>query len=315
MGRFFRGDPPVSSASLEHRARAIVAPFEQAWPYEPHFLDTPGGALHYVDEGDRTAETILCVHGNPSWSFLFRRLILELSETHRVVAPDHLGCGLSDQPADWSYRLQGHVDNLERLVLDLDLERITLVVHDWGSALGFHWAHRHQIRMKAIVYMEAIVRPLTWEEWPESARSIFQAMRSPAGNEMILEKNLFVDRILPASVMRGLTAEEMDVYRRPYLEAGESRRPTLTWPREIPIDGQPADVVEVVTGYSRWLAVNDVPKLFINADPGVILVGAQREFCRAWLNQEEVTVPGTHVIQEDSPDEIGRAIAQWYSNL
>jgi len=163
--------------------------------------------------------------------------------------------------------------------------------------------------------MEAIVRPLTWEEWPESARSIFQAMRSPAGNEMILEKNLFVDRILPASVMRGLTSEEMDVYRRPYLEAGESRRPTLTWPREIPLDGQPADVAEVVTGYSRWLSVSDLPKLFINADPGVILVGAQREFCRAWPNQEEVTVQGTHVIQEDSPDEIGQAIAQWYSNL
>jgi haloalkane dehalogenase len=169
--------------------------------------------------------------------------------------------------------------------------------------------------MKGIVYMESIVRPLTWDEWPESARPIFQAIRSPAGNEMILERNLFVDRILPASVMRGLTQEEMDVYRRPYVEPGESRRPTLTWPREIPIDGQPSNVTGVVTGYSRWLAISDLPKLFINADPGVILVGAQREFCRTWPNQEEVTVPGTHVIQEDSPHEIGQAIAQWYSAL
>jgi haloalkane dehalogenase len=224
--------------------------------------------------------------------------------------------GDSGKAKDGNYRFSDHMRYLDIWFETLALNHnVTLVVHDWGSALGFHWAYRNRIRLKGIVYMEAIVRPLTWEEWPESARSIFQAIRSPAGNEMILERNLFVDRILPASVIRRLTQEEMDVYRRPYVEPGESRRPTLTWPREIPIDGQPSNVTEVVTGYSRWLAVSDLPKLFINADPGVILVGAQREFCRAWPNQEEITVPGTHVIQEDSPNEIGQAIAQWYSAL
>ena len=157
--------------------------------------------------------------------------------------------------------------------------------------------------------MEALVRPLTWEEWPEAARKVFQAMRSPAGEEMVLQKNVFVDRILPASVLRGLTEAEMAVYRRPYREAGESRRPTLTWPREIPIGGEPADVVAIAAEYARWLAQSDVPKLFVNAEPGTILTGAQREFCRAWPRQEEVTVRGSHFIQEDSPDEIGRAIA------
>ena len=157
--------------------------------------------------------------------------------------------------------------------------------------------------------MEALVRPVSWEEWPEAARKIFQAMRSPAGEEMVLQKNVFVERILPASVLRRLTEEEMAVYRRPYREPGESRQPTLTWPREIPVGGEPADVVAIVDGYARWLGQSDVPKLFINADPGTILTGAQREFCRGWPNQQEVTVKGSHFIQEDSPDEIGQAIA------
>ena len=197
----------------------------------------------------------------------------------------------------------------------LALTKTSLVVHDWGSALGFHWAHRHQDRIKAIVYMEAIVRPLTWEEWPEQSRRIFQGMRSPDGEGMVLDRNLFVERILPGSVLRGLTEEEIDVYRRPYLEPGESRRPTLTWPREIPIDGQPTDVVGIVEGYSQWLAMSPLPKLFINGDPGAILVGTQREFCRSWPNQIEVTVPGRHFLQEDSPDQIGEAIAEWYRSL
>jgi haloalkane dehalogenase len=163
--------------------------------------------------------------------------------------------------------------------------------------------------------MEAIVSPVTWAEWPDAARAIFQGMRSPAGEEMILEKNVFVERILPASVLRGLTDEEMAVYRRPYLEPGESRRPTLTWPREIPVDGEPADVVDIVRRYGEWLSTSDVPKLFINAEPGAILAGRQRESCRTWPNQREVTVKGIHFVQEDSPSEIGRAIADWYASL
>ena len=163
--------------------------------------------------------------------------------------------------------------------------------------------------------MEALVRPLTWEGWPEQARSIFQAMRSPAGEEMILEKNVFVERILPASMIRRLSDEEMAAYRKPYLEPGESRRPTLTWPREIPIEGEPADIAQIVDGYARWLANSMVPKLFVNADPGSLLTGAQREFCRSWPNQEEVTVKGIHFVQEDSPAEIGEAIARFLGRI
>jgi len=215
-----------------------------------------------------------------------------------------------------SYRFADHARYLDAWFEALGLTRdVTLVVHDWGSALGFHWARRHPDRVRALVYMEAIVRPVSWGEWPETARKIFQAMRTPAGEEMILERNVFVERILPASVLRGLTEAEMTVYRRPYLEPGESRRPTLTWPREIPVDGEPADVVAIVDGYARWLATSDRPKLFINADPGVILVGAQRDFCRAWPNQRQVTVKGSHFLQEDSPAEIGEAIATFLKGL
>jgi haloalkane dehalogenase len=186
---------------------------------------------------------------------------------------------------------------------------VTLVVHDWGSALGFYWAYRHPERVRGIAYMEAVVRPLTWEEWRDESRQIFQDLRSEAGEEMVLEKNLFIEGILPSAVLRDLTEEEMNVYRRPYLEPGESRRPTLTWPRELPINGEPEDVVSIVDDYSKWLAQSDVPKLFVNAEPGAILTGSQREFCRTWPNQEEVTVRGAHFVQEDSPHEIGEAVA------
>ena len=194
-------------------------------------------------------------------------------------------------------------------------ENVTLVAHDWGSALAFPWANRHRDRVKGIAYMEAIVRPLAWEEWPERSRGLFQSMRSPDGEEIVLERNVFVERILPASVIRGLGEPGMEVYRRPYLEPGESRRPTLTWPRQIPLDGEPADVVEIVDAYSQWLSSSNVPKLFINANPGTILTGAQREYCRAWTNQREVTVKGYHFIQEDAPAEIGQAIAEWLVSL
>ena len=190
-------------------------------------------------------------------------------------------------------------------------ENITFVIHDWGSALGFHWSNLNREAVKGLVYMEAIVRPVTWEEWPESARGIFQGLRSPKGEELVLERNFFVERILPASIMRELSEEEMDVYRRPFAEEGEVRRPTLTWPREIPLEGEPADVVQIVSDYAEWLSQSDVPKLFINAKPGVILTGPQRETCRSWPNQKEITVKGLHFIQEDSPDEIGQAVAKF----
>jgi len=227
-----------------------------------------------------------------------------------------MGMGESGSAPSKSYRFADHSLFLDQWFEKMGLTNdVTLVLHDWGSALGFHWAKRHPDRVKGLVYMEAIVRPLDWEDWPKAARQVFQGFRSPAGEDMVLEKNIFVERVLPGSVVRSLTKTEMEVYRRPYIQPGESRRPTLTWPREIPIDGEPADVVQLVSEYGEWLAGSEVPKLFINAEPGAILTGPQREFCRSWPNQEEVTVKGIHFLQEDSPSEIGRAIANWYVTL
>lgn len=283
-------------------------------PYERRRVPVIDSEMATVDTG--TGAPIVFLHGNPTSSYLWRNVIPHVEKLGRCLAPDLIGMGGSGKAPGGSYRFADHARYLDAWFDALGLsENVTLVAHDWGSALAFHWAHRHPDRVKGVVYMEAIVRPVTWEEWPDAARRIFQGMRSPAGEEMILQNNLFVERILPASVLRGLTEEEMTVYRRPYLEPGESRRPVLTWPREIPLDGEPADVVEIVDSYARWLASSDLPKLFINADPGSILVGAQREFCQSWPNQREVTVKGTHFIQEDSPAEIGEAIAEWYSSL
>jgi haloalkane dehalogenase len=266
--------------------------------------------LAYVDVG--TGDPVVFLHGNPTSSYLWRNVIPHVEGFGRCLAPDLLGMGDSGTSPTGSYRFVDHSRYLDAWFDAAGLgDRVTLVVHDWGSALGFHWANRHRQRIAGLVYMEAIVRPLSWDEWPGPARKVFEAMRSPAGEEMVLQKNVFVERILPASVLRGLTDDEMAVYRRPYREPGESRRPTLTWPREIPLDGEPADVAAIVDGYAKWLASSDIPKLFINADPGVILTGAQREFCRGWPNQQELTVRGSHFIQEDSPAEIGRAVASF----
>jgi len=283
-------------------------------PHPRHRARAQDSELAYVDTGRGTP--VVFLHGNPTSSYLWRNVIPHVSGTHRCLAPDLVGMGESGKAPAGSYRFADHARYLDAWFEALGLARdVTLVVHDWGSALGFHWARRHPARVRALVYMEAIVRPLTWDEWPEPARKVFQGLRSPAGEEMVLEKNVFVERILPLSVLRGLTEAEMAVYRKPYLEPGESRRPTLTWPRQIPIDGEPADVVAIVDEYARWLATSPLPKLFVNADPGVILTGPQRDFCRAWPNQDEVTVRGSHFIQEDAPHEIGRAIAGFLSRI
>ena len=282
--------------------------------YPRQHISAGGVDLAYIDSG--TGDPIVFLHGNPTSSYLWRNVIPHLESAARCLAPDLAGMGQSGSAPSGSYRFADHSALLDQWFENMDLtENVTLVAHDWGAALGFHWARRHPERVKGLVYMEAIVRPLTWEDWPEAARQVFQGFRSPAGEEMVLEKNIFVERVLPGSVLRGLTEAEMEVYRRPYLEPGESRRPTLTWPRDIPIDGKPADVVQIVTEYAEWLAGSDVPKLFINADPGAILTGPQREFCRTWPNQREVTVKGVHFVQEDSPAEIGQAIASWYGTL
>ena len=283
-------------------------------PYPRKRVSAGGIEMAYVDTG--VGLPIVFLHGNPTSSYLWRNVIPHLEHLGRCLAPDLAGMGESGSAPNGSYRFADHSSFLDHWFDELGLTSdVTLVVHDWGSALGFHWAQRHPERVKGLVYMEAIVRPVTWEDWPEAARQIFQGFRSSSGEEMVLEKNVFVERVLPGSVLRGLTEEEMEVYRRPFLKPGESRRPTLTWPREIPIEGEPADVVEIVSAYGEWLSNSDVPKLFINAEPGAILTGPQREYCRSWPNQREVTVKGIHFIQEDSPAEIGRAIADWYSNI
>lgn len=277
-------------------------------PYERRRVAVLDTEMAYIDVG--AGEPIVFLHGNPTSSYLWRNVIPQVVGLGRCLAPTLVGMGDSGKIPQGSYRFVDHARYLDAWFDTLGItEKVTLVGHDWGSALGFYWAYRHPDWVKGIVYMEAIVRPLTWDEWPEASRALFQAMRSPAGEEIILQKNMFVERILPSSVLRRLAEEEMAIYRRPYLESGESRRPTLTWPQEIPLDGEPADVVEIVDCYAKWLATSDVPKLFINADPGAILVGAQREFCRSWPNQQEATVKGIHFVQEDSPAEIGQAIA------
>ena len=281
-------------------------------PLTKAYLPVNGKRMAYHEAG--SGDTILFLHGNPTSSYLWRNIIPHLSGLGRCIAPDLIGHGDSDKlddPGPGSYRFVEHREYLDGLLDQLGIgDRVTLVIHDWGSALGFDWANRNRDRVAGIAYMEAIVRPVTWDEWPEAATQIFQGFRSSAGEAMVIEKNLFVEAVLPGSIQRDLSASEHDEYRRPFNEA-RHRRPTLTWPREIPIEGEPAEIVEIVQSYADWLSVSDVAKLFINADPGAILTGAQREFCRSWPNQTEITVAGSHFIQEDSPDEIGKAIADW----
>jgi haloalkane dehalogenase len=270
--------------------------------------------MAYVDVG--TGDPIVFLHGNPTSSYLWRNVIPHLESLGRCVAPDLIGMGDSDKLPDsgpGSYRFVEHRRYLDALLNELGVaERVTLVVHDWGSALGFDWANRHREAVVGIAYMEAIVRPLTWSEWPEAARRVFQGFRSPTGEEMVLDKNVFVEAVLPGSILRQLTKAEMETYREPFRDPGEARRPTLTWPREIPVEGEPADVCAIVSDYGTWLSQSEVPKLFINGEPGAILTGAQREWVRTWPHQEDVTVAGIHFLQEDSPDAIGEAVADWY---
>ena len=289
-------------------------PISSQDPHPRQRINTRGVEISYVDTGQ--GDPIVFLHGNPTSSYLWRNIIPYAKPLGRCLAPDLMGMGDSGPSPNGEYRFADHSALLDKWFEDMSLNRnVTLVIHDWGSALGFHWAKRYPERVKGIVYMEAIVRPVSGEEWPDAARQVFQGFRSPAGEDMVLEKNVFVERVLPGSVLRQLTDKEMEVYRRPFLETGESRRPTLTWHRDIPIDGERADVVQLVSEYAEWLSRSPIPKLFINAEPGAILSGSQREFCRTWPNQKEVTVKGSHFIQEDSPTEIGQAISEWYGKL
>lgn len=281
-------------------------------------VEVLGLEMACVDVGSGPT-TFVLLHGNPTSSYLWRDVMPQLAPLGRCVAPDLIGMGDSAKLADpgpGSYTFVEHRRYLDALLVAVDLpDQVVLVVHDWGSALGFDWARRNPERVAGIAYMEAIVRPLHWGEWPEAARRAFQRLRSPEGEELVIEHNFFVERILPSSVLRELGEEGMNEYRRPFADPGEGRRPTLTWPRQLPIEGEPADVVAIVDEYAEWLAGSTIPKLFVNAEPGAILTGAQRETCRAWPNQQEVTVPGLHFVQEDSGEQIGRAVAQWATGL
>ena len=280
-------------------------------------VEVLGKRMAYVEMG--RGDPVVFLHGNPTSSYLWRNVMPHVAPLGRCIALDLIGMGDSeklDDPGPGRYRFVEHREFLDGALAALGVaSNVFLVVHDWGSALGFDWANRHRPATRGIAYMEALVRPVTWAEWPEAARRVFQGFRSDAGEGMVLENNVFVERVLPGSILRALTEAEIAVYRAPYTEPGESRRPTLTWPREIPIDGEPADVTRIVRDYAEWMAANDLPKLFVNADPGAILTGPQREFCRGWKNQQEVTVRGRHFVQEDAPDEIGQAVAAFVQRL
>jgi haloalkane dehalogenase len=282
-----------------------------------HFAQVHGKRIAYLEAG--TGDPIVLLHGNPTSSYLWRNVIPELEGCGRVIVPDLIGQGDSDKlPASEGpdrYSFDVAFEYLDGLLRTIGADHnVTLVIHDWGSGLGFHWARLNPERVKGIAYMEAIVMPITWEDWPEGARGIFQGFRSAKGEDLVLQRNMFVEAVLPSSILRDLTEEEMSAYRAPF-DTPEHRQPTLNWPRQIPIEGEPAHMVALVEAYGAFMAASPIPKLFINADPGSILVGKQREFCRSWPNQTEVTVKGLHFVQEDSPKEIGRAVAAWHAGL
>ncbi len=286
-------------------------------PTTQHFADVNGKRIAYLVAG--SGDPIVLLHGNPTSSYLWRNIIPTLEGCGRVIAPDLIGQGDSEKlPAGNGadrYSFEVAFEYLDGLLREIGANNnVTLVIHDWGSGLGFHWARLNPESVKGIAYMEAIVMPMSWDDWPESARGIFQGFRSPKGEDLVLERNMFVEAVLPSSIIRELADDEMNAYRTPF-DTPDNRQPTLNWPRQIPIEGKPAHMVELVEAYGAFMASSDIPKLFINADPGSILVGRQREFCRSWPNQLEVTVKGLHFLQEDSPQEIGQAIATWHAAL
>ena len=288
--------PPISTEEASYRKHVAV-------------LDS---TIAYVDVGE--GDPIVFLHGNPTPSYLWRNIIPYLLPYGRCLAPDYVGMGNSGAAPNGSYRFVDHQRYLDAWFDKLELKRnVILVVHDWGSALGFYWAQRHPERVKAIAYMEGIVRPFaSWDEWPEVTRSFFQAQRTEQGEDLILQKNLFIEYLLP---LRHISTEAMEVYRRHYRNPGPARQPMLTWTRELPIAGQPADVVSIVESYAEWLAHSTIPKLFVDAEPAGFLIGAQREFWSAWPNQQTVLVKGSHFLQEEAPDEVGAAIARFVSRV
>jgi haloalkane dehalogenase len=287
-------------------------------PLDKKHIEILGHQMAYHERGE--GDPIVLLHGNPTSSYLWRDVVPHLEGSGRCIVPDLIGMGDSQKLADpgpESYRFVEHRRFLDALLEALDVrENVTFVIHDWGSALGFDWANRHRDAVRGIAYMEAIVAPIeSWADWPKPVQPVFQAFRSDAGEEMILEKNMFIENVLPSSIMRKLSDEEMNEYRKPFANVGEDRRPTLTWPRQIPIEGEPEDVVKIVSDYAEWLSTSEVPKLFFDAKPGAILRGKARDFCRSWPNQQEIEIKGIHFVQEDSSEKIGRGVAEWLRGL
>lgn len=281
------------------------------------YATVDGRSIAYIDEGQ--GDPIVLLHGNPTSAYLWRNVIPELTGVGRVIVPDLIGQGDSEKlPAEMGadrYSFQSAYGFLDGLLQTLGLtSNVTLVIHDWGSGLGFHWAKEHPDAVRGIAYMEAIVMPVGWSDWPQDAVGIFKGFRSEKGEDLILNRNMFIEAVLPSVVLRDLSAEEMDEYRRPF-EKPEDRQVMLNWPRQLPIENDPEPICQLVEAYGQFLAQSAIPKLFINAEPGSILVGRARDFCRTWPNQQEVTVKGLHFIQEDSPVEIGQAVAQWLKSI
>ncbi len=275
-----------------------------------HDLEILDSTIHYRELG--AGEPIVFLHGNPTSSYLWRNVIPRLDAEGRCLAPDLIGMGQSGKPAI-DYRFVDHARYLDAWFEALALANVTLVLHDWGSALGFHWAARHAERVAAIAFMEAIVKPLTWQEWPEAARDVFRGFRTPGvGEKLIFEKNVFIENVLPGSVLRKLSAEEMDAYRAPFRDP-KSRTPVWRWPNEIPLEGEPPDVVAIVTAYGKWLGESDVPKLLLAFEPGAILGAELVEYCADHFRNLEVRSlgEGSHFVQEDQPEAIGDAIREW----
>ena len=289
----------------------------ETMPYEKKFIDVESKKIAYIDEGH--GDPIVLIHGNPTSSFLWRNIVPELLNSGRVIVPDLIGQGDSEKlpVSDGSdrYSLEVAYKYVDGLLQNIGADNnVTLVIHDWGSGIGFLWAMRNPNAVKGVAYMEAIVKPMSWDDWPEGGVGIFKGFRSEKGEDLILNRNMFIEGVLPSSVIRELSENEMNAYRAPHLKE-EDRQPLLNWPRQIPLEGEPKNVVSLVNDYGAFMSSSNIPKLFINADPGSILLGKQREFCRSWPNQKEVTVKGIHFIQEDSPFEIGQAVAEWLETI
>jgi haloalkane dehalogenase len=309
-----RAGPENYSATAESEANMISA----AFPYQKQRRRVLGREMAYVEAGQ--GDPIVLLHGNPTSSYLWRNVLPHLAPLGRCVAPDLIGMGESDKlpnSGPGSYRFVEHRRYLDALLEALGVhERVTFVIHDWGSALGFDWANRHRAAVKGIAFMEAIVAPQGRDHWDKiGMRAVLEALRSEAGETMVLHNNYFIEEILPNAILRKLSDEEMTEYRRPFAEPGEGRRPTLTWPREIPIEGEPADVHAIATEYADWLGASNVPKLFLKAEPGAIFADRFVNLVRGWPALTEKTVAGVHFVQEDSPDEIGKAVVDWMGAL